>query len=358
MTIVYVLAAILIFGILIAVHELGHFLAAKACGVQVNEFSIGMGPTVWHSRRKGETQYSLRALPIGGFCAMEGEDEESDNPRALSRQGFWKKFIIFAAGSFMNFLTGFLMVALLYSGAAGFYTAKLTGFAPEFSMQGENGLQKGDTIYSINGERIYLYNDLGLLLNLGNGKTYDLVVIRGGKKVALDDFPLRQQEYTAADGTSKYSGYGLYFGETEKATFFSKLQYSWLNTVDFVRTVRLSLQMLVTGQASMNDVTGPVGLVSAITQVGEQSENVKDAAENILYFAALIAVNLAVMNLLPIPALDGGHIFFLLLDTVAAALFKRKIPEKYEAAVSMVFFVLLMGLMLVVTFHDVYKLFQ
>jgi regulator of sigma E protease len=111
MTIVYILTAILIFGVLIAVHELGHFMAAKACGVQVNEFAIGMGPALWH-RQKGETEYSVRAFPIGGYCAMEGEDEESDNPRALNRQGFWKKFLIFVAGSAMNFLTGFLIILI------------------------------------------------------------------------------------------------------------------------------------------------------------------------------------------------------------------------------------------------------
>ena len=121
MTIVYILAAVLIFGLLVAVHELGHFAAAKLCGVRVNEFSIGMGPTLW-SRKKGETQYSLRALPIGGFCAMEGEEDDSDDDRALSRQGFWKQLFIFAAGSGMNFLAGFLIVLALYSGAGGFYT--------------------------------------------------------------------------------------------------------------------------------------------------------------------------------------------------------------------------------------------
>ena len=118
MTIVYILAAILIFGVLIAVHELGHFMAAKLCGVRVNEFSIGMGPLIWHKETE-ETQYSLRVLPIGGFCAMEGEDEDSSDERSLGRQGFWKKVVIFAAGSFMNFLAGFLIILALYSGAAG-----------------------------------------------------------------------------------------------------------------------------------------------------------------------------------------------------------------------------------------------
>jgi len=352
----YILAAILIFGVLIAVHELGHFLAAKLSGVQVNEFSIGMGPTLWH-RQKGETQYSLRALPIGGFCAMEGEDEDSENPRALNRQGFWKKFFIFVAGAAMNFLTGFLIILILFSGAESFFLPVLKGTAPEFSQRNETVLQAGDEIWSINGERVYIYGDVSLLLGLSKQQPVDMVVIRDGEKVAVND--ISWGTYTSSDGSS-YQGYGLFISQSDtvKATVGAKLKYSWLNAVDFVREVRLSLQMLLTGKASMNDVSGPVGIVSTITEVGQQSASVQDAVENILYLAALIAVNLAVMNLLPIPALDGGHILFLVLDELALLLFRRRIPAKYEAALNIVFFVALMGFMAVVTFHDVFKLIQ
>ena len=136
---VYILIAILIFGVLIAVHELGHFLAAKACGVRVNEFSIGMGPQLLH-KTKGDTEYSLRLLPIGGYCAMEGEDEDSDDERALNRQAWWKKLIIFVAGAFMNFLTGLLIIVCLYAGAQGFYTSEIIELNPDFPQQGEEGL--------------------------------------------------------------------------------------------------------------------------------------------------------------------------------------------------------------------------
>ena len=147
-TIVYILVAVLIFGVLIAVHELGHFLAAKACGVTVNEFSIGMGPALW-KKQKGETLYSLRAIPCGGFCAMEGEDEDSDDPHALYRQGFWAKLVIFAAGAFMNFVTGLVILLLLYSGAKAFYDPTITAFADGCPLESENGLQVGDTLLSI-----------------------------------------------------------------------------------------------------------------------------------------------------------------------------------------------------------------
>jgi len=356
MTFVYILASVLIFGVRIAVHELGHFLAAKSCRVRVNEFSIGMGPAVWQ-RQRGETDYSLRLLPIGGYCAMEGEEGDSDDPRALNTQGFWKKFLVFVAGSAMNFLTGFLIILALYSTAGGFLIPAVAGSAPEFAQANGQTLETGDVFWSINGERVYLYSDVSLLLNLNSGKPLDLVVLRDGQKVELTD--LVWGTYTATDG-KEYQGYGIYIArdQREKATIANKLKYTWLNSVDFVREVRLSLQMLLTGQASLNDVSGPVGIVSTITQVGKQSESAQAAVENILYLTALIAVNLAVMNLLPIPALDGGHILFLVLDAAAVALFKRKIPSKYETTLSMVFFVALMGFMVIVTFHDVFKLIQ
>ena len=355
MTIVYILAAILIFGVLIAVHEFGHFAAAKLCGVRVNEFSIGMGPLIWH-RDTGETQYSLRLLPIGGFCAMEGEDEASADERSLGRQGFFKKLVIFAAGSLMNFLAGFLIILAVYSGAAGFLIPAAAGAAPEFEARNGQTIQTGDIFYEINGERVYLYRDVSLLIGLHRGQPLDLVVLRDGEKVELNDIPWGT--YTGTEGES-YEGYGFYIAgdQIEEGTLLTKLKVSWLNTIDFVRIVRLSLQMLVTGQAGMDDLSGPVGIVSTITQVGTASETVADAVENILYFGSMLAVNLAVMNMLPIPALDGGKIFFLVIDGIAAKVFRRKIPERYETAVNTAGFVVLMGFMLLVTFNDVFKLF-
>ena len=355
MTIVYILAAILMFGLLIAVHELGHFLAAKACGVQVNEFSIGMGPCLY-DRKRGETQYSLRLLPIGGFCAMEGEEEQSDNPRALNNQGFWKKFVIFAAGAFMNFLTGFVIVLILYSGAQQFLVAQVAGVAPEFQEKNGVTLQEGDEFYAINGQRVYVYSDVSLLLGLNQGTPLDLVVLRDGEKITYSD--LAWDTFTAMDGET-YTGYGIYRNaRTEPATVLNKLTYSWRNTVDFARIVWLSLRMLVTGEAGLNDVSGPVGIVSTITKVGQQSETARQALDNILYFAALIAVNLAVMNLLPLPALDGGRIFFLVLNAIALLLFRRQIPAKYENYVHFVGLILLLALMVVLVFSDVWKLIQ
>ena len=351
----YILAAILIFGVLIAVHELGHFMAAKACNVRVNEFSIGMGPEIL-SRKKGETQYSFRLFPIGGYCAMEGEDEDTGDSRALANQGFWKKLIILAAGSLMNFLTGVLILLVLYTGATAFFTDEITAIAPEFSHTGENSLMAGDQVYKVNGYRTYLAGDTGLFLSYAQGEDTTIEVIRDGEHIQVTG--LRRQTCTDMEG-KPYTGFGITLGRrAEEATLGTKLRYTWNTALDFVQMVRFSLVQLVSGGASMKDLSGPVGIVSTITEVGTQAESARAAWSRIFYFAALLAVNLAVMNLLPIPALDGGRIFFLLVDEVALLLFKRKVPEKWQAAVNTVGFLILMGFMLLVTFQDVFKLFQ
>lgn len=350
---VYILAAILVFGVLIAVHELGHFMAAKACGVRVNEFSIGMGPALW-KKQKGETQYSLRLFPVGGFCAMEGEEEDSDDPTALNNQGFWAKLLIFAAGAAMNFIAGLLIILVLYADAQAFYVPVVAGFADGCPLESADGLQEGDRLLRIDGEKVYVYSDISLLMGLNKTGAFDLQIERNGEVITLRDFTMERREYTDQNGKA-YTGYGLYFG-AEEATLGRKLSYSWNNAMDFARLVRLSLQMLVTGQAGVKDLSGPVGIVSTMTQVGEQAATTRAAVENIAYLAALIAVNLAVMNLLPLPSLDGGKIFFLVINAVSMQLFKKQIPAKYENYIHFAGLILLLALMAVITFSDVWKL--
>lgn len=350
---IYIIAAILIFGVLIAVHELGHFLAAKACGVRVNEFSIGMGPALL-KKTKGDTQYSLRLLPIGGFCAMEGEEEDSSDPAALNNQGFWQKLLIFAAGALMNFLTGLVIILVLYAGVKAVNVPVIRGFAEGCPLESAAGLREGDRILSIDGERIYTFSDVSLLLGRNKTGDFDLVIRRDGQKLRLENFHMERGEYLDQSG-EKFTGFGLYFG-AEELTFGGRLEYCWNQAVDFVRLVRLSLQMLITGEAGFSDMSGPVGIVSTITTVGEQSESVAAAAANIAYLAALIAVNLAVMNLLPLPALDGGRVLFLVLNGVLYGLFRKKIPPEYEGYVHMAGLAALMALMVVVTLSDVGKL--
>lgn len=353
--IVYILAAVVVFGILVAVHELGHFLAAKCCGVRVNEFAIGMGPVVWKKQR-GDTQYSLRLFPVGGFCAMEGDEEESDDPASLQNQSVWKKLVIFAAGAFMNFVTGLVIIFFLYADAQAFYTPVITGFADGCPLESEQGLQTGDRLTAIDGERIYVYSDVSLLLSRNSSGVFDLTLVRDGEKLHLTDFSMTPRTYTDQSG-QEYTGYGLYFG-AEQADWGMRLRYTWNNAVDFIRLVRLSLQMLLTGEAGLTDLSGPVGIVSVMAQAGEQSASTRAAVGSIAYIAALIAVNLAVMNLLPLPGLDGGHILLLAVNGVSLLLFKRQIPPKYENYFHFIGLVLLLALMAVVMCSDVWKLIR
>lgn len=348
----YIVIAILLFGFLVAIHELGHFATAKLLGVRVNEFAVGMGPALF-SRTKGETKYSLRALPVGGFCAMEGEDEQSDDPRAFNRQAVWKRLVILIAGASMNFLASLLLILILFSGARAFITPVLSGFAPGFPLEGESGLMVGDRIVKIDGERVYLYGDVTMLLGRSDG-TVDLVLERNGQRIERRDLPLTLREYEI-DGQTVMR-YGVTFS-VEPATLGAKLSNSWYNAVDFVRLVRLSLFDLMRGNAGLKDLSGPIGIVDTINEVGSQSESFADALTNILYFGALIAANLAVMNLLPLPALDGGRIFFLLINTAWAGIFKKEVDPKYEGYVHLAGLILLLGLMAVVSFNDLARIF-
>ncbi len=349
----YILLAILIFGVLIMTHELGHFLTAKLCGVRVNEFSIFMGPVLW-KKTVGETTYSLRCIPIGGFCAMEGEDEESTDPRAFTSAKAWKRILILVAGAAMNFLTGLLVLVIMYSTVAGFSTAKIVDFYPDCPLQSEQGLQVGDELYKIDGHRIYLYSDVSMFLSRNSTGVYDLTVRRDGRLVELEDFPMEKRAYEE-DGQTVYR-YGLYFGYEDK-TVGTVLKNAWYSSLDFVRMVWMSLSDLVRGMVSVKDVSGPVGIVSVIAETGESSETAAIAALNIAYLAAFIAVNLAVMNLLPIPALDGGRVFLLAVTWVLEKLLRRKINPKYEGYIHAAGMILLLAILALVTVKDVWSLF-
>lgn len=348
----YVLIAIIIFGILIAVHELGHFIAAKLCGVRVLEFAIGMGPAII-KKQKGETLYSWRALPVGGYCAMEGEDNASDDPRAFSNQKAWKRVLILAAGAAMNFLLGFLII-LAIVGNMNLSRPTITSFMEGCPYEGENGLMEGDTFYKIDGHRIYFSSNVSTFLNRG-GDIKDIVVIRDGEKIHLDDYDMPLVEYPAENGETVMR-YGITTGVYEEG-FGARLKNAWYCAVDFARLVWVSLGDLISGSVGMKELSGVVGIVDMMNDVGRQSANAGIAAINLSYLAAFIAVNLAVMNLLPIPALDGGRIFFLLVTWVIERISKRKVNPKYEGYIHAAGLVLLLGLMAIVMVNDIIKIF-
>jgi len=350
----FVLLAIFLFGIMIALHEFGHFFTAKLFKVKVNEFAIGMGPLIW-SRQKGETKYSLRALPVGGFCAMEGEDEDTGDPRAFSRQAAWKKIIILCAGSVMNFLMGLVIVVLLYTGVKEVRIPVITEFAEGFQLEGESGLMVGDRIVKVDGHGIWCYDDVLTFLGRNDGSGIDLEIIRNGERIVLDDFPMPIRECTYNGET--YIGFGLIFNGKEALSIGGRLELGVIQATDYVRTVWLSLADLVTGRVSVGQLSGVIGVVDIVSEVGAGAATAIDGILNVLNIMALIAVNLAVMNMLPIPALDGGRILFILLNGVLWLLFKRRIPERYEGYVHTVAFFLLLALMAVIAFKDVWNIF-
>lgn len=350
-----ILFAILLFSLLVFLHELGHFAAAKLSGVQVNEFSIFMGPALIKWERNG-TLYAIRCIPFGGYCAMEGEDGESDNPRAFSSAAWWKRLIILVAGAAMNFIAGLVLLTIVYLPAPQMIVPEIAYIEEGCLLAGEDGLQVGDRFLSVDGEKIYVQSDFSMILSIMGGDYHDIELLRDGKKIYLDDFHMQRAEFPNGDGTTSLR-YGFSF-DIQDLSFGQKLKTVWFSALDFVRITRLSLGMLFTGQAGMSDVSGPVGIVQQMSETAEQSANAFAALMNLVNFGAMISVNLAVMNLLPIPALDGGRVLGLLLTTVVETITGKKLNPKYEGYIHGAGMILLLGLMALILFKDVFMIFK
>lgn len=349
MTIVF---AILLFSILIFVHELGHFLAAKASGVQVNEFAIFMGPAIF-KKQVGETLYSIRCIPIGGYCAMEGEDEDTENPRSFQKAAWWKRLIILLAGSAMNFVAGILIMVIVFLPVQQIITPTVSEFDQGSALFGEGKLQVGDTFLEIDGEKIYVQSDFNTILSLNPGDVHDLVVERDGEIIYFNDFKMEKNIFPG-EQTPRY---GFSFS-IEDSTFLSNIDYAWKNVLNSGRIVRLSLQMLLTGKAGISDMTGPVGIVGQMNDMAAASETWIDALLNMLYFGGFIAINLGIMNLLPIPALDGGRVVALLITTAFVKITGKQINPKYETYVHGAGMILLLAFMAFIMFKDIFVIFK
>ena len=328
-----VIFAIFLFSVLIFVHELGHF-----------------------------TLYAIRCIPIGGYCAMEGEDGGSDNPRSFDKAAWWKRLIILAAGAAMNFLIGVVLMVIVVLMVSVCLPGKQTAvpviasFEDYATVNGENGLQAGDRIVEVDGEKLYSYSDFSMILSLNPGDVHDITVRRNGEKVVLKDFLLEKHEVTLKNGSTGLR-YGMNF-TLSTPNFWEKLGMAWNQSLDTVRMVRLSLQMLLGGKVGIKDMFGPVGIVSEMSKVAAASDSKVTALLNMLYFGGFIAINLAVMNLLPIPALDGGRIVCLLITVVVEAITKKKINPKYEGYLHGAGMILLLALMAIIMFKDVIFLFK
>ncbi len=340
-----VLVAILFFGLLIFFHELGHFLFAKLFKVQVNEFAMGMGPSIFKFK-KGETQYALRLFPIGGYVSMEGEDEESDNERAFCKKPAWQRFIIVAAGGTINLIMGVIFVALMLC------QSNLIGL-PEIHSFEENAVtnqyfQAGDKIKKINGKNVYSEYDLSFLMARDKDGVIDFVIERDGEKVNLDGVEFQTYE---KDGQLTIVYDFIILGV--KPEFMSVTKNAFLESVSIGRIVWISLMDLVTGQYGLSDLSGPIGTVSIIADATQSAAQETDFT-GVLMLMAMIAINIGLFNLLPLPALDGGRLFFLAIEFV----FRKKVPAKYEGWVHAVGLILLLGLMVVVSFSDIMRLIR
>lgn len=370
-----ILAALLVLGLLIMIHEFGHFLAAKRMGVRVNEFAIGMGPRLLHWG-KGETTYSLRAFPIGGFCAMEGEDEGAPTPAALgggedaqpedhsrsfAHKPVWRRIVIVVAGAVMNLVLGYVLLLCYYgflqepygnTGKVLFSTTTIAQLKEDTSAY-QSGLRPGDTILSVNGRRVLMDSDLSMEMQNDPDGVLQMVVRRevDGKpqKVTLDavKFELETDETTGKQYLKydfvvlgKVRTFGNTFAQAAKEEL-SVATVVWRSLVDMVR-----------GRYGFNDLSGPVGTVNIIADAVGNAHSLA-GWQTLVMLMVLITVNLGVFNLLPLPALDGGRLVFLLWEAVT----RKPVPAKYEGIVHFVGLLLLVLLMLVITYSDVTKLF-
>ncbi len=435
-----IIIGVLIFEFIIFFHEFGHFITAKKCGVQVNEFALGMGPKLF-SFTKGETLYSLRLLPIGGYCAMEGENEESDNERAFINKPVWQRMIIVIAGAFNNIVLGLLMMAILLVQEPMFSSTTISGFA-QSAFTSKSGLEVGDELVSIGGYKILSSKDISFAIAMldiqtVDGKDFYIYKEDLGFKLVREYTSIQAKDYTEdelkeiskifndgieklntaatqeeADSVANSAFYEIkerlktdyeapeqeymperrrfrtnvevmrngvltelsnvdfytYLGddgnpaiaidfsvEPMEKTFLSTISESFKGTVSVVRMIWKSLFGLLTGTYGMNDMAGPVGAASVVTQAaqaGLESGGFAEAVNNIVYMLMIITVNLGIVNLLPLPALDGGRFFFMLVECII----RKPIPQKYEGWVHAAGFVVLLGFIAVITLNDIVRL--
>ncbi|MCL2530630.1 MAG: M50 family metallopeptidase [Oscillospiraceae bacterium] len=354
-TILSILVGILFFGVVILVHELGHFWAARANNVKVIEFSVGMGPRLLKKQR-GETLFSLKAIPFGGSCQMQEDDGPSDDPRAFVNKKSWRRFTVLAAGAMMNLLLGVIMMGVVVA-ASPIVPTTTVGYFHRDAITHEQGLYTGDVITHVNGRRVYSHLDIQFLYIRGDRSTVDLVVRREGQRIDLPGIELAQ--LPLADGSENYH---LGFWQAPAPRSVGRvLANTFTESASMTRIVWLSLFDLITGQFGLNDVAGPVGLV---VMVGDGAQNVQEgiaqgqsvmqALSPLLFLGALISINIGIMNLLPLPALDGGRIVFVLIEAIA----RKPVPKKFEGMVHGIGLALLMLLMIIITFSDIIGLFR
>ena len=360
------ITALIVFSAVIAIHEFGHFAVAKLCGVRVNEFSIGMGPALWHNSYHG-TQYSLRLLPVGGYVALEGEESPESQQaetlrntpeppltgevaarqperfgKPLNEAAVWQRMLVMAAGAFMNFVLGFVVLVLLISARNEPITSRVIYKINEGALCGQTGLEAGDKVLAVNGRRCFVANDMIYELVRAEQYRADFTVLRDGKTVKLPDV---QFDTWVDDSGETHMSLGFTVYGIQK-TPLNVLKEAGNSVLYYGRIIYTSLADLVRGRESINDLSGPVGIVTAIGQAASYGW------QDLLELLVLITINVGILNLLPFPALDGGKIVFLLIEGITG----YAVPEKIQGSLTVAAFALLFGLMIFATYNDILRL--
>ncbi len=331
------LCVILIFGLIILIHELGHFITAKLFGVTVHEFAIGMGPKLW-GKQWGDTLYSVRLIPMGGYVKMEGEDEASESEGAFSRKKPWQRFIVLFAGAFMNLLLGLFLLVLsngINPNLSVLPTMEVASLQEGMGAEAA-GILPGDVITTVDGNRIHTHLDLNMALQ--GKETVSVAVDRMGEKLSFQ-VPLTVQ--------GDYSYLGI-IRQSQEKNLWNVISYSYFEAFSIVKMTYQSFFGMFTGSVSVNQMSGPVGIVNEIGTA------VKSGIYDVLFIALLISLNLGVVNLLPLPALDGGRIVFVLWEMIT----RRKLKPEHEGIVHFIGFAILIVFMLYITKNDIIRLFQ
>lgn len=340
---------------IIMIHEFGHFIVAKLCGIKVNEFSLGMGPKIV-SWGKGETKYSWRAFPIGGFVSMEGEDDNSSDPRAFRQKKVWQRLLVVLAGAFMNLVLGFVLIIIVSSCTGSLATTTIAEFDKSYTENNApshmSGLEAGDRIVKVNGMRVYTDTDIAYQFGVDDDGIFEMTVVRNGQTVTLPavTFDYDINEEGERNLHIDFSVYG------EKPTFGSVISYSSRKFVSVARMIWLSLADLIKGRYSINDLSGPVGIVGSIGEVVgtvEKGINIGELLANLASFVVFITINVGIFNLLPIPALDGARAVFLIIEGIR----RKPLKPEHEGMVHLIGMAALLILMVIVTVSDVIKLF-
>ena len=334
-----IILAILIFSFIVFFHELGHFLLAKMNGVEVNEFAIGMGPAIYSREYKG-TKYAVRIFPIGGFCAMGEDDEVTESPNNFNNKSVWARISVIAAGPIFNFILAFIFSVIL-TALVGYDKPVVSG-VEEGYLAAEAGIQAGDTIVRMGGKRIHLFREVSVYNQFHQGEEVAVTYRRNG-------------EEKKEDKELGYERLGISSSGYVKANFLTAMQYGVYVERFWINTTLESLKMLVTGKVGIDQLSGPVGIVDVVDDSYKESRSYGFMAvlAQLLYIAILISANLGVMNLLPLPALDGGRLVFLFAEAVR----RKRVPPEKEGYVHLVGIACLMILMVFVMFNDIRRIF-